>query len=99
MFRLGGVRQAALRCGTTGQPVLDDRRLGAGRLGLASIVRCVSIALAIVVLYYGMEEWITAGRMSRSILVAAGSVGNVHPSDWFASPRIFFWCSSGNAWD
>ena len=56
-----------------------------GRLSLGSIVRCVSIALAIVIAYYGIEEWITAGRMSRSILVAAGSVGNVHPSNWFAS--------------
>ena len=54
-----------------------------GRLGLASIMRCVSIASAIVVLYYGAEEWITAGRMSRSIVVAAGSVGKVHPANWF----------------
>ena len=51
-------------------------------------MRCVSIALAIVVLYYGMEEWITAGRMSRSVLVAAGSVGKVHPADWFAAGNL-----------
>ena len=53
-----------------------------GRLGLAPIVRCLSIALAIVVLYYGTEEWITAGRMSQSVLIAAGNVGRVHPADW-----------------
>jgi hypothetical protein len=56
-----------------------------GRLTLTSILRCASIATAIVVLYYGTEEWITAGRMSRSILVAAGSVGNVHPSHWYTA--------------
>ncbi len=56
-----------------------------GRLRLKSMMRCVAIALAIVMLYYGMEEWITTGRMSRSILVAAGSVGIVHPSDWYAA--------------
>ena len=49
------------------------------RLGLVSIVRYVLIALTIVVLYYSMEEWVTEGRMSRSILVAAGNVG-VGPS-------------------
>jgi hypothetical protein len=56
-----------------------------GRLSLESIMRCVTIAGAIVILYYGVEEWITAGRMSRSILVAAGSVRTVHPSDWYTA--------------
>jgi hypothetical protein len=60
-----------------------------GRRGLTSIVRCASIALAIVVIYYGIEEWITAGRMSQSVVVAAGSVGNVHPSDWYAARNLF----------
>jgi hypothetical protein len=51
-------------------------------LGLVSILRYVLIAFTIVVLYYSMEEWVTGGRMSRSILVAAGNVGSVHPADW-----------------
>ena len=55
------------------------------RLGLGAIMRSAAIAPAIVLLYLGMEEWITAGRMSRSIVVAAGSVGLVHPSVWHAS--------------
>ena len=60
-----------------------------GRRGLTSIVRCASIALAIVVIYYGLEEWITAGRMSQSVVLAAGSVGKVHPSDWNAARNLF----------
>jgi hypothetical protein len=60
-----------------------------GRCGLTSIARCASIALAIVVIYYGIEEWITAGRMSQSVVVAAGSMGNVHPSNWYAARNQF----------
>ena len=56
-----------------------------GRIGLAPVLRCVSIGLAIVAIYYGVEEWGSGGRMSRSIVVAAGTVGKVHPADWLAA--------------
>ena len=60
-----------------------------GRLGLAPILRCLSIASAVVVLYYGTEEWITGGRMSQSVFVAARNVGQVHPADWYAAANLF----------
>jgi hypothetical protein len=53
-----------------------------GRLGEKPIGQCVLLALAIVALDYGAEEWITGGRMSRSVLVAAAHVGAVHPANW-----------------
>jgi hypothetical protein len=59
-----------------------------GRLGLVPILRSLALFLAIVVVYYGMEEWLTAGRMSRSIVIAASSAGQVHPADWFAAINL-----------
>jgi hypothetical protein len=56
-----------------------------GRLGLMPIARCVVVTLAIVLLYYGAEQWLTGGRMSRSVFLAAGSVRRVHPSTWSAA--------------
>ena len=53
-----------------------------GRIGVMSIARVVLITCSIVVLCYGTEEWVTEGRMSRSILVAAANVGSIHPADW-----------------
>ena len=53
-----------------------------GRAGRATLDALLSIGLAIVVVYYGAEEWMTAGRMSRSIVVAAARVRTIHPADW-----------------
>ena len=52
--------------------VLLARAWARGRLGLVSFVRYVLIAMTIVGLYYGTEERMTNGRMSRSILVRRG---------------------------
>ena len=49
------------------------------RLDRGSHVSMSDHGLAIVVVYYGLEEWVSAGRMSRSIVVAAGQRG-VSPS-------------------
>ena len=53
-----------------------------GRLGVTAIARFVAIASCLTVLYYGEEEWVTGGRMSKSVFIAARNVGRVHPADW-----------------
>ena len=53
-----------------------------GRLGIAAIVRFVSIASVPTLFYYGAEEWVTGGWMSKSVLIAARNVSRVHPADW-----------------
>jgi len=71
---------------------------GHGRLGSKAIARVLLSSLAIVVLCYGLEEWGTGGRMSRSVLVAAGSVGRIHPADWYFAGNIvlaLIWKSVG----
>jgi len=60
-----------------------------GRIGLKAIARPILTALAIVGLCYGLDEWGTGRRMSRSVFVAAGSVGRIHPADWYAAGNIF----------
>jgi len=60
-----------------------------GRIRSKAIARVLLTALAIVVLCYGVEEWGTAGRMSRSVFVAALRVGRFHPADWYAAGNIF----------
>ena len=89
LLRPGGVHQAALCGGPAREPVVAVAGLGA-RPDWPRVDRaiCMSIALAIVVVYYGTEEWSTAGRMSRSIVVAAASVGKVHPADWSAAANL-----------
>jgi hypothetical protein len=56
-----------------------------GRLGFAPVALSLFIALAIVVLCYGFEEWATGGRMSQSVFVAAASVGRIHPANWYSA--------------
>jgi hypothetical protein len=60
-----------------------------GQIALVSIASCGLIAMTIVVFYYGTEEWISEGRMSRSILFAARSAETVHPSDWLSALGLF----------
>ena len=56
-----------------------------GRLSVPSIVRFVAVGSGLPLLYYGGEEWITGGQMSRSVFVAALTVGQAHPADWLFS--------------
>jgi hypothetical protein len=60
----------------------------AGRLNTKTVARGLLSSLAIVVFCYGLEEWGTHGRMSRSVFVAAASVGRVHPADWSFAGNI-----------
>jgi len=60
-----------------------------GRLDLASIARCVLIASAVVFCCYATDEWMTEGRMSQSVFVAARYVGRVHPADWYFALNTF----------
>ena len=59
-----------------------------GRLGSKAIARVLLSTLAIVVLCYGLEEWATGGRMSRSVFAAAGNVVRIHPADWYFAGKI-----------
>ncbi len=59
-----------------------------GQIAFVSMASCGLIALTIVLFYYGTEEWITEGRMSRSIVFAAGNAESVHPSTWFSALRL-----------
>jgi hypothetical protein len=53
-----------------------------GRLGSAAIVRFVAISSCLTLFYYGAEEWVTSGRMSKSVFIAARNVSRVRPADW-----------------
>jgi hypothetical protein len=69
-----------------------------GRLPFRAIVLPVLLALAIVGLCYGLEEWATGGRMSQSVFVAAANVSRIHPADWFITGNILLalvWKSVG----
>jgi hypothetical protein len=52
------------------------------RLLLKSIGAGILLCLGIVLLVYGVEEIATDGWMSRSILIAASQVPQVHPANW-----------------
>ena len=54
------------------------------------IARALLMALAIVLLVYGTEEFATGGRMSPAIFLAAANVGRIHPSDWARVVIVFF---------
>ncbi len=62
--------------------LLMARALARGRLGVAAIARFVAIAMVLTLLYYGAEEWITGGHMSKSVFIAARNVSRVQPADW-----------------
>jgi hypothetical protein len=53
-----------------------------GRLALGRIISSLLVAASLVLVVYGVEEFATHGRMSQAVLVAAASVGRVHPGDW-----------------
>jgi hypothetical protein len=50
-------------------------------LSLKTIGGAILIDAIILFFYYGLEEWATAGRMSRSML-AAKEAAVIHPSNW-----------------
>ncbi len=52
-----------------------------GRLRWKVIAGAMVVDALILVSYYGIEEWATAGRMSRSML-AAKEASVIHPSTW-----------------
>jgi hypothetical protein len=59
-----------------------------GRIDLVNVALPLLTALAIVFIYYSFEEWASAGRMSRSVFVATGSVPRIHPADWLFAANI-----------
>ncbi len=52
-----------------------------GRLGWKTLAGALIVEAAVLFSYYGLEEWATAGRMSRSML-AAKDAAIIHPSTW-----------------
>jgi hypothetical protein len=60
-----------------------------GRLGFAALVRAFMLAAAIPTCAYGIEEWGTAGQMSRAVVTAAVNVGRVHPAGWSFAVSMF----------
>ena len=48
----------------------------------------LATAIGLVALILGVEEWLSGGLMSRSIVVAAASVGRVHPATWWMSVNL-----------
>jgi hypothetical protein len=52
-----------------------------GRPGWKTIAGALLLELLIILSFYGFEEWVTAGRMSRAML-AAKRAAVIHPSTW-----------------
>jgi hypothetical protein len=50
-------------------------------LGLRTIAAALLLDAIILFFYYGLEEWVTAGRMARSML-AAKQAAVINPSTW-----------------
>jgi hypothetical protein len=59
-----------------------------GRLGWKTIVGALLVELVILLSYYGLEEYATAGRMSRSVFVAAREASVIHASTWQDAGRF-----------
>ncbi len=59
-----------------------------GQIAFSAIAGCLTIALAIVIGYYGAEQWATSGRMSQSVLSAVRHVASVHPPDRFFAVNL-----------
>jgi hypothetical protein len=53
-----------------------------GRVAWPAIERSLLVAGAIVAALYGLEGMATGGRMWQAVVVAAGSVGRIHPAGW-----------------
>jgi hypothetical protein len=53
-----------------------------GRLGWRTIAGALLFDVIILCSYYGLEEWATAGRMSRSVFAAAREASVIHASTW-----------------
>jgi hypothetical protein len=60
-----------------------------GQINWRQLARPPLVALIIVLIDYGLEEWATSGRMSHSVFVAAAGVARIHPADWYFAGNIF----------
>jgi hypothetical protein len=59
------------------------------RIPLGQIAGAVALFLTIVAVSYGVEEVATQGRMSRSVFLTAGRVGQIHPGGWLHVATVF----------
>jgi hypothetical protein len=72
--------------------IVSTGLLWAGRrrqIALKHIVNGLIVFLIVISTVYGVEEMATAGRMSQSVFVAAGTVGRIHPGDWIHVATVF----------
>lgn len=53
-----------------------------GRLPLGGIVLAHGVGLAVVVGYYGFEQWLTDGEMARSVFALPAAFRRITPADW-----------------
>lgn len=68
----------------------------AAAIGLAAIAPArwrqaaagLATAIGVAAVILGVEEWVSGGLMSRSIVVAAGRVGRDHPATWPAAANL-----------
>ncbi len=60
-----------------------------GRLRYQAVARGLALAGLIIATGYGLEEWMTEGRMSQALIRAAGNVVRVHRADWPFVRNIF----------
>lgn len=61
-----------------------------GRVSFKQIERGVWLAISIVVVYFGIDELMTGGRMSRAVIFAARCVGVIHPESWNRASTVVF---------
>jgi hypothetical protein len=61
-----------------------------GRLRPRPLVLAHVVGLAIVGGYYGLEEWLTSGLMSRSVFVLPSEFRHIAPADWAHVAETFF---------
>ncbi len=65
-----------------------------GRVPFRTIAAALLLVLVILFSYYGIEEWVTEGRMSRSVFAAARECAVIHPASWQSardSMRVLCW--------
>ena len=71
---------------------------GRGRITMRTAAGTLLLALGIVLLYFGLEELASSGRMSCAAFRAAGQSTEIHPATWGAALRwllVICWKCAG----
>ena len=68
------------------------------RVRFRVLAGALSIAMLILFSYYGLEEWLSKGHMSKAVFVAARACSVIHPASWRSaveSMLVLSWKSVG----